>query len=85
MISKQKAFKKSFPDENTPWIFLNETHANVMDPDDLRKFFLLHRVLQGFKNSYKPMQWIALSGHVVSKERQKTSLLPKDIDEEERD
>ena len=31
------------------------------------------------------MQWISLSGHVVSKERQKTSLLSKDIDEEERD
>ena len=31
------------------------------------------------------MQWISLSGHVVSKERQKTSLLSKDIDEEEKD
>ena len=31
------------------------------------------------------MQWISLSGHVVLKERQKTSLLSKDIDEEERD
>ena len=34
MISKQKAFKKSLLDENTPRIFLDETHANVMDPDD---------------------------------------------------
>ena len=59
-------------------------HNTAMDTH-LRKFFLLHWVLQEFKNSYKPMQWIALSGHVVSKERQKTSLLPKDIDEEERD
>ena len=51
----------------------------------LRKFFLPHRELQEFKNSYKPMQLIALSGHVVSQERQRTSLLPEDIDEEERD
>jgi len=59
-------------------------HNTAMDAH-LRKFFLPHRVLQEFKNSYKPMQWIALSGHEVSQERQRTSLLPEEIDEEEKD
>ena len=34
MITKQKAFNKSLVDENTQIIFLDEAHANLMDPDD---------------------------------------------------
>jgi len=34
MISKQKAFNKSVVDENTQIIFLDETHAKLMHPDD---------------------------------------------------
>ena len=34
MISKQKAFNKSLVDGNTQIIFLDEAHANLMDPDD---------------------------------------------------
>ena len=34
MITKQKAFNKSLVDENTQIIFLDEAHANLMEPDD---------------------------------------------------
>ena len=34
MITKQKAFNKSLVDENTQMIFLDEAHANLMEPDD---------------------------------------------------
>ncbi|CAH3190055.1 unnamed protein product [Porites evermanni] len=34
MITTQKAFNKSLVDENTQIIFLDEAHANLMDPDD---------------------------------------------------
>ena len=38
MITKQKAFNKSLVDENTQIIFLDEAHANLMDPDDWKIF-----------------------------------------------
>lgn len=34
MITKQKAFSMSLVDENAQIIFLDEAHANLMDPDD---------------------------------------------------
>ena len=34
MITTQKVFNKSLVDENTQIIFLDEAHANLMDPDD---------------------------------------------------
>ena len=38
MITTQKAFNKSLVDENTQIIFLDEAHANLMDPDDWKIF-----------------------------------------------
>ena len=34
MITTRKVFNKSLVDENTQIIFLDEAHANLMDPDD---------------------------------------------------
>ena len=71
-----------------------EHHNTAMDASLRKSFFksLTAPRWQEFKNSYETMQYISLSGHVVSKERRmnelpppmpRTSLLPEDIDEEE--